>query len=231
VERNQLYSDKDANYFTGERRDLIDRLMPDPGRAILELGCGDGATGGYAKRTGRCGLYVGLELSAGAAKIAASVIDQVLVGNVEEMRFPFEPASFDVMIASEVLEHLVDPWDVLRRLRVFLKPGATVFASSPNIAYRSTLGMLLAGRWDLDRDGRMDRTHLRWFTPRTYAQLFADTGFEVITLKPLVAPGRLARLATALSGNRLSHLFISQMVVEARVGDTRLSASSAGTIA
>ena len=170
------YADKDARYFTGERRDLIDRLSIDPSRAILEIGCGIGATGGYAKRTGKSGRYVGIELFPPAAKLASTVLDEVHVANIETFDPPYAESTFDVLIASEVLEHLIDPWTVLRKLQPMIKPGGSVFASSPNIAHKSTLKMLLAGRWDLEPRGRMDRTHLRWFTPRTYAAMFTEFG-------------------------------------------------------
>ena len=209
------YSEKSSTYFHGERRDLIDRLSPDPDRSILEIGCGDGATGVYAKDTGRCGRYVGLELSPQAAEIAASRLDEVCVGNIEEMSLPETLGEFDVLIASEVLEHFVDPWSVLKRLHKLLKPGAVVFASSPNVAHRAILKMLLSGGWDLEDAGVMDRTHLRWFTPRTYAAMFEDSGYGVVSVWPLSPPGRLARLVNTLTNNRFSYLFITQIVVEA----------------
>jgi hypothetical protein len=43
------YEGKDQRYFSGVRKDLIDRLGVDANRAILEIGCGDGSTGAYAK--------------------------------------------------------------------------------------------------------------------------------------------------------------------------------------
>jgi 2-polyprenyl-3-methyl-5-hydroxy-6-metoxy-1,4-benzoquinol methylase len=211
----ETYNGKPDDYFNGERRDLIDRLAEDPRRAILEIGCGDGATGAYAKKTGRCGRYVGVELSEQAALIAAGVLDEVRVGDVESMELPSTAGGFDVLIASEVLEHFVDPWSVLRRIHPLMKPGAIVFASSPNVAHRSTLAMLLKGGWDLSEEGRMDRTHLRWFTPRTYAALFENTGYDVEAVWPMRQPGLLARTINLLTGSRLSHLFVSQIVVQA----------------
>ncbi len=217
MSRHESYRTKPDAYFNGERRDLVDRLTNDPQRSILEIGCGDGATGAYAKAAGKCGRYVGLELSEDAAKIASRVLDQVVVGDIETMSdLPSEPGGFDVLIASEVLEHFVDPWAALRRLHPLLKPGATVFASSPNVAHRSVMAMLLRGGWDLAEDGRMDRTHLRWFTPKTYAGLFRDSGYQVVSVWPLRRPGPLGRLVGALSRGRLTHLFISQIVLEAR---------------
>ena len=108
---------------------------------------------------------------------------------------------------------MVDPWAVLRRLRTYLRPGGLVMASSPNVSHYSVIGMLLKGDWTLADSGRMDRTHLRWFTPRSYADMFKTCGFEVLSTEPLRAPGQAAKLIARLSGGRLEHLFVGQIVV------------------
>lgn len=210
------YEHKEQQYFSGIRSDLIDRLAPDSNRAILEIGCGDGATGAYAKESHRCGTYVGVELVPSAAALAETRIDRVYSGNIENLDLSEPRGSFDVLIAGEVLEHLVDPWAVLRRLSAYLRPGAIVFASSPNVAHYSVILMLLKGDWTLADKGRMDRTHLRWFTPKSYAGMFEDCGFGVVSVEPLRKPSLAARLISKLSGGRLEHLFISQIVVVGR---------------
>jgi 2-polyprenyl-3-methyl-5-hydroxy-6-metoxy-1,4-benzoquinol methylase len=212
------YDGKDPRYFAGVRKDLIDRLDADSSRAILEIGCGDGSTGAYAKRQGRCGLYVGVELFPEAAGIAATAIDRVYNANIESFDIPEAPGSFDVLIAGEVLEHLVDPWAVLERLRTYLRPGGLAMASSPNVAHHSTIRMLLKGEWTLAESGRMDRTHLRWFTPRSYADMFRACGFEVVSTGPLSEFGPRAKLVNKLTAGRLEHLFVGQIVVVARNG-------------
>ena len=213
---NQSYDAKSKEYFSGVRKDLIDRLEPAKSRAILEIGCGDGSTGAYAKSQAKCTRYVGIELSSNAAQLAERLLDKVYVANVETFDVPERPESFDVLIASEVLEHLVDPWRVLKRLNTLLRPGATVFASSPNAAHYTMIRMLLAGRWDLTESGRMDRTHLRWFTPQSYARMFRDCGFDVISIAPIAPPGYKAKVVNSLTGHRWEHLFIGQIVVCAR---------------
>jgi 2-polyprenyl-3-methyl-5-hydroxy-6-metoxy-1,4-benzoquinol methylase len=207
------YDHKEQPYFAGVRSDLIGRLAPDRNRAILEIGCAKGATGAYAKSEGKCGLYVGVELFPAAASVAASRIDRVYTANIESFDPPEPPESFDVLIAGEVLEHLVDPWAVLRRLRTYLRPSGVIMASSPNVSHYSVIGMLLKGDWSLADSGRMDRTHLRWFTPRSYADMFQSCGFEVLSTEPLRQPGPRAKLIAKLSGGRLEHLFVSQIVV------------------
>jgi len=210
-----FYADKTQEYFAGIRRDIIDRLSVDRQRRILEIGCGDGSTGAYAKNTGKCGVYVGVELFPAAAKAAERVIDKVHVGNIEDMELPYPDAYFNVLIASEILEHLVNPWQVLRRLHPKMKTKGRVYASSPNIAHHSTLRMLLNGRWDLKASGRMDRTHLRWFTPKSYSEMFEQAGYSVLSVEPIVQPGFRARIIDLLTLKRFSHLFMSQILIVA----------------
>ena len=235
VPRSSLYNDRGPRYFSSERRDLIDRLTVDNTRSIIEIGCGDGSAGAYAKRQNKCGTYVGIEISPSAACIAELRLDRVYTNNIEHFDLPEPPGSFDVLIAGEVLEHLTDPWSVLRRLRSWLRPGALVMASSPNVAHYSVIKMLLTGDWALTDSGRMDRTHLRWFTPRSYTKMFQSCGFDVLSTEPLRQLGSKAGLISKLSGGRAEHLFVSQIVVIgknaaepeslARPADTSTSAS------
>jgi 2-polyprenyl-3-methyl-5-hydroxy-6-metoxy-1,4-benzoquinol methylase len=210
---HSLNINRSAHYFSSERRDLIDRLTVDKTRSIIEIGCGDGSSGAYAKRQNKCGTYVGVEISPSAASVAELRLDRVYINNIEHFDLPEPAGSFDVLIAGEVLEHLTDPWSVLRRLRSWLRPGALVMASSPNVAHYSVIKMLLTGDWALADSGRMDRTHLRWFTPRSYKEMFQTCGFDVLSTEPLRPLGSKAGLISKLSGGRAEHLFISQIVV------------------
>ena len=129
------YAGKDASYFDRARADLVARLPRDPSAAILEIGCGTGATGALALATGRCGHYSGVELFETAAAEARGVLSEVLTGDVERLDPPWQPAVFDALILSDVLEHLIEPGRLLHRLVPFIRPGGIVLASSPNIAH------------------------------------------------------------------------------------------------
>ncbi len=163
--REAGYDLKDESYFAMARRDYVAELPHAPDAAILEIGCSNGATGALALAEGKCGRYCGVELFDGPAAVARERLTEVVVGDVEELELPWPPGTFDALILSEVLEHLRDPWAVLRRVRPLLRPGAVVFASTPNVAHREIIVMLLRGRWELRSYGPMDATHLRWFTP------------------------------------------------------------------
>jgi SAM-dependent methyltransferase len=205
------YGAKPQSYYTKPRADYVDLLPQDPNASILELGCGDGATGALALRNGKCGSYVGIEMFVPMAERAREVLTSVHVGNVENMELPYAAASFDALILSEVLEHLVDPQAVLNRLAVLLRPGALVFASSPNIAHWSNILGLCLGRFEYTESGMMDRTHLRWFTPASFAAMFEAAGVKVDRVAPLNRLGRRAKLLRFLLGRRFDAVWFYQI--------------------
>lgn len=209
------YSDKGNKYFAGARKDWIDQLLPNPTGVILEVGCASGNTGFLALSQGKCGRYCGIELMHEPAASARQKISEVLVGNVETLELNWPDSHFDVLIMSEVLEHLVDPWTVLKRIRPLLKSGAVVFASSPNVSHHQIVRMILSNRWDLANEGVMDRTHLRWFTPYSYAKMFEDCGYIVDRVAPIVPLSRKAKLICKLMGGWGEHLFAYQIDLKA----------------
>jgi 2-polyprenyl-3-methyl-5-hydroxy-6-metoxy-1,4-benzoquinol methylase len=211
----EAYSAKAAEYFANARVDYVAELPPNPSAKILEIGCGEGGTGAIALSEGKCGFYCGVEIFQKAAAKARERISQVLVGDVEKLELPWAPRTFDVLILSEVLEHLTDPWTTLQRLHPLLKPGGLVFASSPNVSHYRVVVMLLRGEWNLADSGIMDRTHLRWFTPKTYWALFESTGYRVNSVRELSPLTRKAQVVVRLSFGHLKHLFISQIDLRA----------------
>lgn len=209
----ESYAAKDPSYYGNPRHDYVAALPVSADAAILELGCGNGATGLLALREHKCGRYVGIEMFEPMARRAEEVLTAVHVGNIETLILPYDAGTFDGLIISEVLEHLVEPDVVLARLVQLLKPGGRVFASSPNIAHWRPIWDLLHGRFEYQDKGLMDRTHLRWFTPTSFRRMFEAAGVTVDSLGPYVAVSRPKQFLFDLLGPRFAHLSISQMNV------------------
>jgi len=206
---------KRPDYFEGIRRDIVGDLPLGRGLGILEVGCGAGATLELARSLGKAARTVGIEIDPDVAAEARTRLDQVIDGNIETIDLPFAPGTFDVVILSEILEHLFNPWRTLERLRGVMKVGGLLYASSPNVAHISILRMLLRNRWDLTERGAMDWTHVRWFTPATYREMIEGAGFRVIWVKAVGPMTPKQKLADVLTIKRLSHLFIGQIFVKA----------------
>lgn len=211
-----FYSTKTASYFSNARADFVDRLPVDRSAHILEIGCGNGATGALALSEGRAGHYTGVELFEPVAAQAREVLSEVVAGNIETLEFDWQPASFDVLILSEVLEHLVEPRQVLAKLARFVRPGGMVLASSPNIAHWRVIRELVMGRFRLSDSGVFDRTHLRWFTPESFAAMFEEAGFKVEEVGPVTPFSTRTGAISRMTGGRFDHLFMTQISLAGR---------------
>ncbi len=211
------YDLKETSYFGMARDDYVAALPDNPEASILEVGCSNGATGALALSRGKCGRYCGVELFPEPAAAARERLTEVVEGDVEELELPWPERSFDALILSEVLEHLRDPWAVLGLLQPLLRPGALVFASTPNVAHREIVVMLLRGRWELRSYGSLDATHLRWFTPSSLRQAFEEAGYVVDSAGPLGALGPGSAIVDRVLRGRLRHLWHRQIDLRAHV--------------
>ena len=209
--QNASYEAKPDSYYSNPRRDYVALLPKNSGFTILELGCGDGATGALALKEYRCKNYIGIEIFVPMAERARKVLSEVHTGNIETMELPYSAESFDALILSEVLEHLVDPQTVLTRLAKLLKPNAVVFASSPNIAHWSNIKNLCLGRFQYTDSGMMDKTHLRWFTPASFSEMFEAAGIVVERVAPFNRLTMYERVFKILLGRKFHSLWYYQI--------------------
>ena len=203
------YSDKAGPYFDNVRRDIAP-LLPAQAGVVLEVGCGAGATLQWLQQSGRASRTVGIELFPEAAQRARGRIDELLQGNAETLlsapssahsAAQLAPASFDLVLCLDVLEHMTDPWVFVTRVQALMKPGAVLIASIPNVRHlRVVLPLLLAGRWRYEDSGILDRTHLRFFTHGSAMALMSPPGLRVTALlrrlPPLASKSGVVNLLT-----------------------------------
>jgi 2-polyprenyl-3-methyl-5-hydroxy-6-metoxy-1,4-benzoquinol methylase len=168
-----------ADYY-GQRREDILPLLPKSARRVLEVGCGRGLTAEIVGRRLGCPV-VGVELNSEIAREAAERMDRVIVGNVLDVEID---GSFDVIIATEVLEHVADTEAFLRRMKKLLAPGGRLIMSVPNVGHYSVVTDLLRGRWDYVPAGLLCVTHARFFTRRSLSEWCERTGFSSYELHP-----------------------------------------------
>lgn len=165
-------------YFSCDRSEML-AFIKHPPSNVLELGCGEGVFGATLKKLFGCRV-VGLEASAKAAAKAALVLDTVHVVNIEAFDFERLSETFDLVIANDVLEHLINPWNLLSCIRSIIKQDGCFVASIPNMrCYKVLLGLLFKGEWAYCDAGILDRSHLRFFTQKSMRQLFIDSGYTV----------------------------------------------------
>jgi len=150
-------------------------------RRILDLGCSTGSFGAALKEKFPGAYVAGIEAGRAAADQAEKRLDRVICARVEAVDFDAADLAgqFDAVIAADILEHLVNPWQALLRLRGALAPNAQILASVPNARNLLLLADLVAnGRWAYLERGILDVTHLRFFTLSSLRQMFEETGYR-----------------------------------------------------
>ena len=164
-------------FYYEQARPEVAELVPPECHRVLEVGCAGGELGRLLRSRGH--RVTGIELVPEMAERARRWLDHVETADIETDGFPFPPASFDVLIFADVLEHLVDPWRVLREAVGVLADGGAVVASIPNVQNIDVLRRLLRGRWEYRERGITDFGHLRFFTLHTIRGLFAQAGLTL----------------------------------------------------
>ena len=204
-------------------RSNIVKRVPSGSRRVLDVGCATGATGERLKELTPGLQVVGVELDPEMAKVARTRLDEVLVGDVGEIleSGALEGQRFDCIILADLLEHVVDPWELLRTLVRHLEPGGTIMSSLPNVRHVSTIfSLLFAKRWPYRDRGIHDRTHLRFFAQRNLKDLFEGAGLSMKiakrTLRLIETPHRLNRYSWILGFPPFRDLVTFQYLILAR---------------
>jgi SAM-dependent methyltransferase len=167
------------------------RGMPAPA-VILDLGCGDGAMASLAARHNPGHHLAGLDWSAMALRRAGDRGLTLVRASLEPPGLPVAAAAADVVIMSELIEHLVDTDAALEEAHRVLRPGGSLLLSTPNLAAWYNRGLLAAGvqpvfsevslRGVYGRPGRQVAGHLHMFTRRALVQLLAARGLPCVAV-------------------------------------------------
>ena len=210
-----------AEFGNGTVEALAQRALASGGR-VLDVGC---ASGGLLARLGSATFRAGIEPAAAAVAQARSVADEIHHGGVAD-DLPWAPASFDVVVLADVLEHLPDPDAALARAVELVRPGGLVIVSVPSVTHWQARVTIARGRFPREESGTFDATHLQWFTADRLLAMVAAAGLEAPDLMPVVPRlrnhlsrlGRLAPLESAWQalGRRRPALLGYQLVVAAR---------------
>ena len=184
----EIYRNKGLSYYRNVREDIISLLPKNNSQKILEIGCGGGNTLVEIKERKLAQEVVGCDLFELENSFQKSPkIDRLIIANLESDNLFLEDNYFDVIIAGDVLEHLVDPWKVISDISKFLKNGGLFIVSLPNFREINTLSkIVLKGRFQYNpMGGIMDKTHLRFFCKKNIIELCDVREFKLINIKPL----------------------------------------------
>jgi SAM-dependent methyltransferase len=164
--------------------DLLDRIPLDAD-VVLDVGCHKGMLGAVYRLRNPRARFLGVDNDINAVRVAATRLNEVACLDIENDPLPFEvPGGYDCIIYGDVLEHLRDPWRLLRRHAALLSPRGVMLICVPNAAHWSVILRLLNGSFDYEDSGVLDRTHLRWFTLATMEKALMETGLQLCDVSP-----------------------------------------------
>jgi SAM-dependent methyltransferase len=193
-----FYEDPDTPASSGpDRAHRMARMLaaalddaPAPAR-ILDLGCGDGAAASLAAQRNPGHHLIGFDWSAGALGRARRLGLTVVRSGVDPI--PVASGSVDVVIMSELIEHLVDTDSALDEALRVLRPGGSLLLSTPNLAAWYNRGLVALGvqpifsevslRGVYGRPGHVVAGHLHLFTRGALVGLLAARGFTRIGVR------------------------------------------------
>lgn len=171
------------------------KSMVGSGGCVVDLGCGSGhlLTNLADRFKERIGLDISrrrLDQATGSRRSDWEFREADL-----NSRFPLEDASSDVVVANQVIEHIVDPVRFCREIYRVLRPGGCCIITTPNIRYVKYIAHLIlsgygprtAGGNTLD--GAWDDGHVHYFTHRDLRELFLDVGFPYVHSRALISLG------------------------------------------
>lgn len=155
---------------------------------ILDLGCGNGSLCALMRDAGF--RVEGCDPSKEGVQLARAAhpdLKFTQIGVYDEL--PSEwIGQFDVVLSTEVVEHLYDPRALPRMAACLLKPGGTVLVTTPYHGYLKNLVLSILDKWDQHHTPFWLHGHIKFWSRKTLTRLFTDEGFQAVSFKGL---GRL----------------------------------------
>ena len=169
--------------------DLL-RMIPASSMRLIEVGCSSGAMAREFKKINPLCDYFGIDIDESYAIQAQRHCDQAIALDIEEAdeQFFLDQGNRDCWIFGDTLEHLRNPWRILKKIRERLPSNGCVVACIPNAQHWSVVAKLSIGDFRYQDSGLLDRTHLRWFTRQTIVEMFIGAGYAIQAGFPRVFP-------------------------------------------
>ncbi|MCZ7372114.1 MAG: class I SAM-dependent methyltransferase [Candidatus Methanoperedens sp.] len=150
-----------------------------PGSKVLEIGCGDGRLANILTIKKNCRFYC-VDKDPVMVAIARKKCVEIHNIDIEISDIPYEAGFFDVIILENVLEHLKEPQEVLKRLKKYLSEKGSLIYSVPNILNWHSRLTIFSGKFRYEESGVFDRDHLRFYDLDSAKDLATDAGYRIV---------------------------------------------------
>jgi 2-polyprenyl-3-methyl-5-hydroxy-6-metoxy-1,4-benzoquinol methylase len=167
--------------------DLVSKVINDKKEVknILDVGCGYGLLSRELKKTFPKLDFYGIEHAKEASRSSQKIL-KLLQCNIEDIALikrKLKTQKFDVIIFSDVLEHLYDPVGIIKSYQSLLEEDGTIVITVPNIANIFSRLALLFGHFNYSETGVMDKTHIRFFNIKNLKHLAKESNLQIVAQK------------------------------------------------
>jgi len=205
------------NKVSRGRRDGILRFINDKAKLILDIGCGRGILGEVIKKEKRATVY-GVDISSAAIKEAKNRIDKAfrvdIERNLKDWPSEIKNKKYDVIVISEVLEHLFYPEKLLENIKEISHHETEIVITVPNVLFWKNRLKMFFGKFEYTDEGIMDRSHIHFFSWKSLKKLLKQSGYYIVAKKHYI-PTR----GTKWLGKIFPGLFAYQFVVKIKKKD------------
>lgn len=163
---------------------LLRWLQSVPPAEVLDVGCSDGQFAALAGAHGHTVTGVDLVKHEGIAERVHAFVEADLNRGLPEEA----GTGYRIVVAGDVLEHVVDPQQLLTDIAGRLADDGEVLVSVPNFAHWYPRAKVASGRFDYDQRGPLDHGHVRFFTRRTFERLIEQCGLRIVERQTVGAP-------------------------------------------
>jgi 2-polyprenyl-3-methyl-5-hydroxy-6-metoxy-1,4-benzoquinol methylase len=150
-------------------------------KRILEIGAGAGVVTRHLVKSKGCEV-VALEINPAAIEKLKAYVDRVYAVDLNGSDWIAKlggEEKFDVIVAADVLEHVYDPWTVLKQAKSLLNENGKVILSLPHAAHCAMLSSLFGEDFRYAEWGLLDKTHVRFFGLHNIHALYASAGLAI----------------------------------------------------
>lgn len=180
MDKQHFYNQRENYQMGGMRKEYVLNLVPEGTETVLDIGCGNGELA-EALRAKGCKV-TGVDISEKAIEEAKKFLDEGFCFDIEKENWPDKllTKKFDLIIVSEVIEHLFDPIVFMKKIKPLVKTGGRIIITTPNILFWKNRLKILFGKFQYEDKGIMDYGHIRFFTTDTIKSFFKKSGFRIV---------------------------------------------------
>lgn len=162
--------------------------IPKDSKVIVDLGCMSGILAREYKVINSKSYYIGVDISSDCIEEAKKYCDKTYLLNIEtDLNIIFENENnIDCWILGDILEHLVDPWSLMKTIISNSNRDTKFVICVPNFQHWTVIYKLLLGDLFYEDSGLLDRSHLRIFTRKTLIKFIKDLGLDIIKMRALM---------------------------------------------